>query len=264
MLEDYKIMEHHISESAVSVSGVCKFFYTAKGILKALDGISFSASKGEILGIVGPNGAGKTTLLRIISGLITPTSGKVSLFGKDNCVYAEENKLRIGFLSGDTALYERLTGLEVLTFAAELYGMTKTEALKRAEYFAELLNFNGIEKRICKNLSAGEKQKISIVRAMIHDPDLLILDEATNGLDILAGNHILWLVKEAKKQGKTVLYSAHNMDEIEKLSDRLLFLFSGRLIESGTVDEIRSKHEGKDLTECFMDIINYENKLKKN
>ena len=242
---------------SIEADKICKTFNDSKkGRIHALSDISFTCAKGEITGIVGPNGAGKTTLLRIISSLIAPTEGKISILGMDNREYGEINKQNIGFLSGDTALYERLTGEEILYFSAELYGMKKDNIKKRIEELSDILKFENIGKRICKNLSTGEKQKISIARAMIHDPEILILDEATNGLDILARKHILWLVKTAKEKGKTVLYSAHNMEEIEKISDKILFIHSGKIVEQGTMEEILLRHNQKDLTECFLDIIN--------
>ena len=240
----------------ISLENVSKVFYDfKKGPLTVLDNVSFSCKKGEIVGIVGPNGAGKTTLLRIISSLISPTSGVVKINGLDNSKYGEENKKNIGFLSSDTSIYERLTGRELLLFFAELYGMEKDFALKRIDELSEILDFKKIENRVCKNLSTGEKQKISIARAMINNPNILILDEATNGLDILARKHILWLVKNAKEKGKTVLYSAHAMDEIEKLSDKIIFLFNGKLISNGSTEELKKQFNCDDLTQCFLNNI---------
>ena len=244
----------------ISLENVSKVFYDfKKGNFTALSNISFSCRKGEIVGLVGPNGAGKTTLLRIISSLIAPTTGIVKINGLENSKYGEENKKDIGFLSSETAIYERLTGRELLLFFADLYGMKKDVAIKRIDELSEILDFKKIENRVCKNLSTGEKQKISIARAMINDPNILILDEATNGLDILARRHILWLVKNAKENGKTVLYSAHAMDEIEKLSDRIIFLYHGKLISDGSTDDLKNKFQCDDLTQCFLkNIEQYE------
>ena len=246
----------------ISLENVSKVFYDfKKGNFTALSNISFSCRKGEIVGLVGPNGAGKTTLLRIISSLIAPTTGIVKINGLENSKYGEENKKDIGFLSSETAIYERLTGRELLLFFADLYGMKKDVAIKRIDELSEILDFKKIENRVCKNLSTGEKQKISIARAMINDPNILILDEATNGLDILARRHILWLVKNAKENGKTVLYSAHAMDEIEKLSDRIIFLYHGKLISDGSTDDLKNKFQCDDLTQCFLkNIEQYEKK----
>ncbi len=244
----------------ISLENVSKVFYDLKkGAFTALSDISFSCKKGEIVGLVGPNGAGKTTLLRIISSLISPTSGTVKVNGLDNSNHGEKNKKDIGFLSSDTAIYERLTGKELLLFFADLYGMKKDLALERIDELSQILDFKKIENRVCKNLSTGEKQKISIARALINDPNILILDEATNGLDILARKHILWLVKSAKEKGKTVLYSAHAMDEIEKLSDRIIFLYHGKLISNGSTDDLKNKFQCDDLTQCFLkNIEQYE------
>ena len=252
-MKNLKIMSNIENDVVISIENVSKVFYDfKKGPVTALDDISFSCKKGEIVGLVGPNGAGKTTLLRIISSLISPTTGRVKINGLDNSKHGEENKKNIGFLSSDTTIYERLTGRELLLFFAELYGMEKDLALKRIDELSEILDFKKIENRICKNLSTGEKQKISIARAMINDPNILILDEATNGLDILARKHIIWLVKNAKEKGKTVLYSAHAMDEIEKLSDRIIFLHNGKLISNDSPDKLKNQFQCDDLTQCFL------------
>lgn len=242
---------------AVRAENISKFFDSMSGErVYALKNVSFACRKGEITGIVGPNGAGKTTFLRIVSSMIKPSSGRIMIFGKE--MVQDEAVMRIGFLSGESALYERLTGLENILFASDLCGMPRAKAMERIERLSELLSFNGIEKKLCKGLSTGEKQKIAIARSIIHDPEIVILDEATSGLDILSSRHILSLAVSLKNSGRAVLYSAHNMGEIERIADRVAFINSGCVAEFGSIKDILEKYGTSDLSECFLKVTGNE------
>ncbi len=237
----------------IKITNVSKHFYDLKkGRVDALNNVSFECRPGDITGILGPNGAGKTTLLRIISSLISPSGGNTEFSGLES---GTDIKTQIGFLSGDTKLYERLTSLEMIRFCGMLQGIDETTLQKRIDQLAELLNMQPIMKRLCRNLSTGEQQKVAITRAIINDPKILILDEPTNGLDLITGKDILWLVKEMKSQGKTILYSAHNMEEIEKLCDRIVMIYKGKLIEYGTIDEVVKRNNATDLSDCFLKLV---------
>jgi len=133
-----------------------------------------------------------------------------------------------------------------------------TEIKKRIEDLSNKLNMQKIMKRLCKNLSTGEKQKVSIARAMIHNPEILILDEPTNGLDLITGKDIVWLVKSAKEEGKTILYSAHNMEEIERISQKIIMIHNGEIIENGSIEEVLERNKVHDLSECFLKLIKYD------
>lgn len=242
--------------STISVDNVSKsFFDFKKGEIRVLSHIFFQAMKGQILGIIGPNGAGKTTLLRLVAALISPTEGEISILGKPNRENAQENRRKIGFISSDTALYDRLTAEEMIYYNGKLCDMEDGEIQSRLKYLTEVLNIGKILKNPCRNLSTGEKQKVSIARTLIHDPEILILDEPTNGLDLVTGRDILWMIRQSRQEEKTILYSAHNMEEIEKICDRILLLYQGEKIEEGTVREVTGRHGSEDLTECFFKII---------
>lgn len=246
-------------EITIRAENVCKSFYDIKkGEVHALKDINFSCFKGEIVGVVGPNGAGKTTLLRIISALLSPTSGKMEVLGIDNTKNPEKNRRHIGFLSGDATLYERLTAEEMITYTAMLHEIPKEEIKEKIQDLSKKLNMQKILKRLCKNLSTGEKQKVSISRAMIHNPEILILDEPTNGLDLITSKDILWLVKTAREDGKTILYSAHNMEEIERISQKIIMVHNGQIIENGTIEEVLERNGSVDLSECFLKLIKYD------
>lgn len=241
-------------EIAIEARDLSKSFYDMKkGEICALKSVSFKCYSGRITGILGPNGAGKTTLLRIIASLIQPSSGSIEIKGVEN----DQRTIRtsIGFLSGDTALYERLTAYEMLVYCSELYGLQKSSIEERIAEFSSLLHMDSILHRLCKNLSTGEKQKVSITRAMLHDPKIIILDEPTNGLDLISSKDILWLVKEMKKRGKTILYSAHHMEEIEKICDDILLIYGGRIIESGSQEELLKRNNSENMTECFLKLV---------
>jgi len=243
-------------EKAVVVDTVVKKFYDPKkGETTVVNNLSFSCAPGEILGILGPNGAGKTTMLRMISAILTPTSGSIDVLGHRTTENPQEIRSHIGFISCDTNLYDRLTSEEMVYFFGKFFGITDSLIGERSEKLYESLNMKSILKRQCRNLSAGEKQKVSIARTLIHDPPLLILDEPTTSLDVLTSRDILWLVKEARNEGKAILYSAHNMEEVEDLCDRIILIHQGNLLDEGTIPEVVRRNETRNLTECFLKLV---------
>ncbi len=248
-------------EITIMAEGLGKTFDVfGKNRRYVLRNVSFSCRRGEITGVIGPNGAGKTTLLRIVASLVRPTEGRISVLGRDVSANGGDVRSRIGFLSGESALYERLTGEENIMLAADLCGIDRSRARGTLARLGEVLGFGGIERKMARSLSTGEKQKIAIAATLVREPEILILDEATNGLDILSARHILRIVETAASEGRTILYSAHGMNEIERLSDRIMLIHSGSIAESGTVGEILERNGGSDLTECFLKITGYERK----
>jgi len=226
-----------------------------QGRLVALDGVSFDAAPGQIFGLLGPNGAGKTTALRILSTVLRPTSGTVTINGFDVVRQPAEVRRQIGFMSANTAVYDRMTAWEMVEHFGRLHGMDKDALAARMESIFERLKMNDIRDLLGAKMSTGMKQKVSVARAIVHDPPVLIFDEATAGLDVLVARALLRTVAELRDQGKCILFSTHIMREAEKLCDRIAILHRGRILAEGTLDELRDRHREHDLEELFFRLI---------
>lgn len=226
-----------------------------EGQVVALAGISFDALPGQVYGLLGPNGAGKTTALRIISTMLRPTSGSVTVNGFD--VLAEPAMVRrqIGFVSANTAIYDRMTGWEMVEYFGRLYGLEQEPLRRRMEDLFARLQMNDIRDTLGGKMSTGMKQKVSIARAIVHDPPVLVFDEATSGLDVLVARALLKTVAELRDQGKCVIFSTHIMREAERLCDRIGVIRKGRIVSEGTLDELRNRHNEQDLEELFFQLI---------
>jgi sodium transport system ATP-binding protein len=216
--------------------------------------VTFEVRAGEVVGILGPNGAGKTTILRMLAGILTPSDGEATVAGFDPSTQPFEVKQRIGFLSGDTALYERLTPREIMRFFGELHGLDATKIRSRSDELAAELAMEGFIDRRCGTLSTGQKQKANLARAFLHEPPVLILDEPTSSLDIVTGRFVIEAIERSKQQGKAILFSTHIMSEAEVLCDRVLLLHGGRILDAGSVSELRTRTGTKNLTEAFFAI----------
>jgi sodium transport system ATP-binding protein len=205
--------------------------------VNAVAGVSFTCRPGRVFSLLGPNGAGKTTAPRLIATMLRPTSGSIVVNGHDCVRNALAVRASLGFLTGSTQLYDRLTPNELVRYVADLHGVPRSTFHKRrTEIFAALDMGAYADRRIGK-LSTGMKQKVSIARTLIHDPEVLVLDEATAGLDVIASRSIVELVRRARDRGKTVLFSTHRMGEVEQLSDDLALIHRGRLLFNATYDE---------------------------
>lgn len=229
----------------------------------AVDGISFSASDGEILGILGPNGAGKTTLLRMIGGILTPDDGKVIFDSEDSAKDLNRFKKNIGYLSGNTKLYKKLTPREIMSTFASLNGMTKEEISKSIENIVDLMKMGDFIDNRIENLSTGQTQRASIARCLIHSPKLYIFDEPTLGLDVISSKGIIDFMKNEKASGKIVLYSTHYMEEAESLCDKIVFLYKGKIIASGSPKQIMEESSTDNLRDAFIKLadIGGENEI---
>ena len=218
----------------------------------AVSDVSFSCRPGRIFCLLGPNGAGKTTTLRILATMLKPTAGTVTVNGFD--VVREANNVRrtMGFLTNATALYDRLTPSELVAYYARLHGMSDDAMRARRERLFETLGIDEFAGRRIAKLSTGMKQKVSIVRTMIHDPQVLILDEATAGLDVIAGRGIIDLVRAARNEGKTVIFSTHRMDEVSLLADDLAIMHRGRMLYSGAFDAFKQEMRAPSLEDEFI------------
>lgn len=225
------------------------------GDLKAVDDITFGVNAGEVVGILGPNGAGKTTILRMLAGILTPSSGKARVAGFDSTANSFEVKERLGFLSGETALYQRLTPREVLAFFGNLHGMSRNEIASRTQVLEARLLMNDFIDQRCGTLSSGQKQKANLARAFLHDPPALILDEPTSSLDVVTGRFVLDAISDAREDGKAVLFSTHIMGEAEVMCDRVVLLHDGRVMDEGSVTEVCARAGARSLTEAFLTAV---------
>lgn len=223
----------------------------------AVDHVSFEAKDGEILGILGPNGAGKTTLLRMLGCLMEATEGEVTITDKDGTEITDKESLKgkIGYLSENTKLYGRFSVRELLTLFAELYGFSKEEIEEKIQAICDLLKMEEFIDNRIEKLSTGQKQRTSIARCLIHNPDIYIFDEPTLGLDVISSKAIIDFMKQERERGKTVLYSTHYMEEAEFMCDRIVMINKGNIIASGTPQELKDETETTNLRDAFFAYI---------
>jgi len=226
-----------------------------RGTFQALAGVSFTARPGEIYGLLGPNGAGKTTILRILSTVLRPTSGKALVGGYDVLTQPALVRKRIGFVSTNTAVYDRMTAWEMVEYFGRLYGLAEDLLRERMEAIFTRLQMNEIRDVLGAKMSTGMKQKVSIARAIVHDPPVLIFDEATVGLDVLVARALLKTVAQLREAGKCIIFSTHIMREAERLCDRLAIVHRGHILAEGTLDELRDRYREHDLEELFFGLI---------
>ncbi len=240
----------------VRANALCKHFKDPKrGVVRAVDGITLTAEAGQIFGVLGCNGAGKTTFLRMLSTVLTPTSGTAQIAGYDVVADAPKVRASIGFLSSTTALYGRLSPLEVLDYFARLYGLPEAKRKERIAYVVDKLQLDEFANRLCDKLSTGEKQRVSIARTILHDPPVLFFDEPTTGLDVVTSQTIMGYIEEARTMGKTVIYSTHIMSEAERLCDRLALIHNGVIHAEGTVEELKTRAQSTTLERAFLTLI---------
>ena len=206
----------------------------------AIENLNLQIEAGEIVGIIGHNGAGKSTLLKMIAGLVEPTSGSVRVMGRDIQKDSVKIKQHIGFLPEESPLYEAMTAQQYLLFFSELYRMPRQRALKRIDQLLDSLDL-AEKNKLTGEFSKGMKRKTAIARALLHDPDLLILDEPNSGLDPLTSFFILNYLKTLRSEGKTIVLSAHNLFHVETICDRVGIIKNGRLLIFDTMDAIRAR-----------------------
>jgi sodium transport system ATP-binding protein len=240
----------------IEVRGLTKAYADLqRGQFVALDNLSFTAASGEIYGLLGPNGAGKTTALRILSTVLAPTSGSAIINGFDVVTQPALVRRHIGFISANTAMYDRMTAWEMVEYFGRLHGMDEQVLRERMEQLFDRLQMQEIRDLMGAKMSTGMKQKVSIARAIVHDPPVLIFDEATSGLDVLVARALLEAVAELRQQGKCIVFSTHVMREAERLCDRVAIVHHGRLLAEGALAELRDRYEQPDLEELFFELI---------
>lgn len=248
------VKDENVKKKKLKMSKISKKFKTKKEEFLAVDNVSFSADKGEILGILGPNGAGKTTLLRMLGGILTPTSGNIKISNYDYSIDKNSGKRDIGYLSGNTKLYGRFSPRELLRTFGGLYEMEKDEIEKSIEEVTKVMSMEKFIDNRIENLSTGQTQRTSIARCLIHSPKVYIFDEPTLGLDVISSASIIDFMKMERDRGKTVLYSTHYMEEAETLCDKIIMMHQGKIIASGTPDDLKKQTKTDNLREVFISL----------
>lgn len=255
-LEDVTQIDPVARPIPVLVDHLSKIFHDpSRGTVRAVDDISFECRQGEIFGLLGANGAGKTTTLRMISTILAPSAGKAMVMGHDIARHPTAVRRSLGFLSASTALYPRLGVRETLRFFARLNGPKGDDLDRRVEVLIERFGLRELAESRVERLSTGQRQRVSIARAMAHDPPVLVLDEPTNGLDVLAALELRHTLEELRTDGKTLLFSTHVMAEAEKLCDRIAILHRGRMLACDTLDGLREQTGERYLEEIFVHLV---------
>lgn len=245
-----------MSAHAIETRGLAKSYVDPRrGRVEALRGLDLACAPGEVYGLLGQNGAGKTTTLRILATILAPTAGTASVDGVDVARDPLEARRRVGFLSGTTGLYPRLTPRETLRYFGTLHGMPSDELGARVDELVAAFAMGAYADRRCEGLSTGERQRVSIARAVLHDPPVLVLDEPTTGLDVLAASATIDFVESARARGTCVLFSTHVLSEAERLCDRIGVLHGGRLLASGTIDELCARTDRTWLEDVFRELV---------
>jgi len=220
---------------------------------KVLRGISFQAQPGEIFGLLGPNGAGKTTTLRLVSTLLSPDGGMVEVLGFDTRKAPEEVRRRIGVVTADIGVYPRLSARENIAYFAQLSEVPSLDLKRRVDAVIDRLDIDSFANQRAESLSSGQKQKVAIARAIVHDPPVLMFDEPTSNLDVLASREVREFMVESKERGKCVIFSTHVMHDAERLCDRITILHEGQVVASGPTAEVRG---GKpELEDAFLELV---------
>ncbi len=240
----------------IEARGLCKRFQDKKrGPITAVENVSFTCQPGSIYGLLGANGAGKTTTLRMLATILEPSEGTALVYGHDIVEHPERVRASVGFLSTATALYPRLTAQEMVEYFGRLNGLDEATLKKRIDDIFKRLDMDSFRDRRCDKLSTGMKQKTSIARTLVHEPPVMIFDEPTLGLDIMAARTIVAFIAECRKSAKTVILSTHVMREVEKLCDVIGVIHNGTLLAEGTPEQLRDKYQENDMEEVFVKIV---------
>lgn len=239
----------------LDVHQLTKTFKIEGGIVRAVDALTFQVREGEVYGLMGPNGAGKTTTLRMILGLLKPDAGYAEVNGARTDVDATAVKANLGFVSASDGVYSWLTVREMLLFFADLYSVPQSLAIERLDHLADLMDIRKLLDRRAGALSTGQRQRVTLVRGLIHDPPVMLLDEPTRGLDVVGCQAIFHYIEHLRSIGKAVVICTHGLDEAERLCDRFGLLFQGGLRYEGTMDELRQETGREHLMEMFVDLL---------
>jgi sodium transport system ATP-binding protein len=238
----------------IEVRDLSKSFPGHDGPKLAVDSVRFTVRPGEVFGLLGPNGAGKTTTLRMLCTVLKPTGGSATVAGFDVVAQASEVRRHVGFLSANTGVYDRMTAWEMVEYYGRLYDLPPDLRTRMDELFTTL-QIHEFRDVPGGKMSTGMKQKVSIARALVNDPPVLILDEPTSGLDVLVQRAVLDNIKQLRGRGKTILFSTHIMREVEKLCDRVAVMARGKIVACGTLEDLRQMYRQDDLEELFFALV---------
>jgi sodium transport system ATP-binding protein len=240
----------------IEASDLTKVFTDRKrGEIRAVDGVSFTCQPGRIFGLLGANGAGKTTTLRMLATLLTPTTGTAVVAGHDVRREGQRVREKIGFLTGSTALYGRLTAREMVEYFGRLHGLDEGALAARIDGLFDELEMRSFAAGRCDKLSTGQKQRVSIARAIVHSPSVMIFDEPTTGLDVMTSRTIMRFIAKCRGEGRTVIFSTHIMSEAERLCDEIAVMHGGRVVALGTLEELRARTGRTALEEVFLALV---------
>jgi len=245
----------------IEVDALRKSFVTRGGSIRAVDGVSFRARDGEITGLLGPNGAGKTTALRMLYTLMRPDEGRVLVDGLDPGVQPSDVRRRLGVLPDARGVYKRLTARENIAYFGRLHGMDDAAITARVERLVAALGMQDFIDRRAEGFSQGQRTKTAIARALVHDPRNVVLDEPTNGLDVMTTRSLRHFLHELKAEGRCVLFSSHIMQEVAALCDRIVVIARGRVVAQGTPDQLRAQTGQQNLEDAFVQVIGSEEGL---
>lgn len=243
------------TDSAVRVENLSKSFVQNNQRIPVLNQINIEVKNHHILGLLGPNGAGKTTALRIIAGILEPDEGQVLIHNQNINTNSNIIKKEIGFLSSGTQLYPLYTPPEIFSFFGSVYGMNQLEIKQRTDELVAKLNLESLMSMKIQHMSTGQKQKVNIARTIFHNPSILILDEPTNGLDVLTTASVIDFIKSIKEEGKAIIYSTHILSEIELLTDSIAIIYGGKILASSSREEIIQSTGSNNLSQAFLQII---------
>ena len=245
----------------IDVQDLHKSFKTKTGLVKAVQGVSFTARDGEITGLLGPNGAGKTTTLRMLYTLMSPESGRVQVDGLDSVKDAEGVRRRLGVLPDARGVYKRLTARENIAYFGRLHGMSEADIAQRTKELSAALGMDDVLDRQTEGFSQGQRTKTAIARALVHDPRNVILDEPTNGLDVMTTRGLREFLRQLRAEGRCVIFSSHIMQEVAALCDRIVVIAQGKVMASGTPDQLRAQTGEDNLEDAFVKAIGSEEGL---
>jgi sodium transport system ATP-binding protein len=245
----------------IEIQGLRKSFKTRGGEIRAVDGVSFGARDGEITGLLGPNGAGKTTTLRMLYTLMVPDEGRELVDGLDPVVQPDEVRRRLGVLPDARGVYKRLTARENIAYFGRLHGLDEARIRERTDRLSAALGMQDCIDRRTEGFSQGQRTKTAIARALVHDPRNVLLDEPTNGLDVMTTRALRRFLAQLKAEGRCVLFSSHIMQEVAALCDRIVVIAHGRVVAQGTADELRAQTGRANLEDAFVQVIGSEEGL---
>lgn len=241
---------------AIEVTDLAKnYLDRSRGVVHAVRGVTFTCAAGEVVGLLGPNGAGKTTTLRMLATVLKPSSGRAIVNGHDTETESLEVRKSLGFLTGGTGLYGRLTPVEIFRFFGRLHEVPDSVIEARTADLVKLFDMDSYKNSHCDKLSTGQKQRVNLARTLLHDPPVIILDEPTAGLDIISSKTILDFIRDARSRGKCILFSTHYMTEAEILCDRIAVIHDGRILAFDTLENLKSSTGRGSLVDVFFSLV---------